>query len=149
MTIHPLVNEEREQFNATHRIILTAADLAALAGGNGAQTIQTAVVGANAAANVEFVYLKTPFTFSDATLTSCAVLVGDSGSNNRFITSYETAGVANPVNTKGGVALNPKFNAYAAADQLAVVFTPTAGKNLNTALTGELHIYATLQNIIV
>lgn len=145
MTFHPLTEEEAAYSSGcTHRGIITAADLAALTGGTGAQTINLAAVVANAGMAVDLVRIASAFAFSDATLTSCAVTVGDSGSGNRFVTSYEI--LSTPATMKGGVALNPLYNVYAAADNLQVTFTPTGGKNLNTCTAGELHILCKVRN---
>lgn len=144
MTFHPLTEEEAAFTGCTHRGIIQGTDLAALTGGTGAQTINLATVAANNGLAVDAAFIKTAFTFSDATIASCAVTVGDSGSANRYITSYEI--FATPATMKGGVALNPLYNVYAAADNLEVTFTPTGGKNLNTCTAGELHVLCRLKN---
>lgn len=150
MTIHPLLNEERSQFRATHRVVVTAADLQALAGGNGAQSVSTAVVAINTGAFLEFAYLKTPFTFSDGTLLSVGLTVGDSASANRYLTTMEVENTAAGgfSTVQGGVAIGPVLKAYNAADSILCTFTPTAGKNLNTCTNGELHLYLNLQNVV-
>lgn len=146
MTSHPLTLEEQGNFNATHRVAVTFADLAALTGGTGAQTLATLVVAANMGMSLVFAYIKTPFTFSDGTLISCAFQGGDSGSAARFLASMEAANAASPATVKGGVALNPNVNVYSAADSFLLTITPTSSKNLNTATAGEIHFYLTVRN---
>ena len=92
MTIHPLVEEEAAYSGATHRGIITFADLVPTVGA-GAQTFNLAPVIAGVGVALEYVKLVVPFTFSDATLLSNGVTAGDSGSANRYLTTLETAAV--------------------------------------------------------
>lgn len=148
MTIHPLVEEEAAYSGATHRGIITFADLVATAGA-GAQAFNLAPVIAGVGVALEYAKLVTPFVFSDATLISNGVTAGDTGSANRYLTTLETAAVVpTAITVKGGVALNPVLYIYAAADNFIVTMTPTGGKSLNTATAGEIHFLLTMRNTV-
>lgn len=141
MQIHPLLETSAAQTGATHLGIITFADLTTA--GN-TQSLNLAPVGIGTGAALVFALLKTPFTSSDGTLVSLAVTLGDTGSANRYLTSYEL--LATPAKVKGGVALNPGLNVFAAADNLIAAFTATAAKLLTTMTAGEIHFYIKLVN---
>lgn len=141
MTIHPLTAEEQRFTGAQYRAVISYTDLAALTGGTGAQVINCGALAANMGAACVYAFLKTPFQFSDGTLLSNAVTLGDSGSAARYLASMETANAAVPATVKGGANPNPQLFVLTAADNFQATFTPTASKNLNTATAGEIHFY--------
>lgn len=143
MILHPLPEPTQAQTGATHMAEVTSADLAALAAGN-TGTVNLFTVKAGQAVSIEFCRLKTPFTSSDGTLLSLAATVGDGGNAARYLASYELLNA--PAFIKGGVLSANALNVYGAADTVAVAFTATAGKNLNTATAGSLLVFLNIQD---
>lgn len=82
--------------------------------------------------------LDTPFVFSDGSLTSCTVTIGDGGSAARYQASTE-------LNTAGSfvtysIGTGTKF-VLTAADSLIAAFAATSSKNLNTATAGSARFF--------
>ncbi len=143
MILHPLPEATQAQTGATHMAKVTSADLAALAAGN-TGTVNLFAVKAGQAVSIEFCRLETAFTSSDGTLVSLAATVGDGGNAARYLASYELLNA--PAAIKGGVLSANALNVYAAGDTVAVAFTATAGKNLNTATAGSLLVFLNIQD---
>src|SRR5271165_2112234 len=133
MTIDILTIEEGHGWGWTHEATLTYADLAALANSATANfKLSTNGVG-NVFGNVSL-YIDVPFVFSDASITSCAVTVGDSGSASTDLSSSEVSSAGTSIVAKAGTSKV----AEATALQKNVYFTSTSGHWLNTATAGSL-----------
>lgn len=141
MQIHPLGLQAQAETGANVLGVITFADCAAMTGNTG--TLNLANVAAKMGARVVFAKLVTPFSGTDATLTSVAVTVGDGGSAARYLTSTEvtTNGGTTPIYLKGGVVLTNSLNVYTVDDTIDVFLTGTAAKVLSTLTAGELHVY--------
>lgn len=119
---------------------VNSADLAALAAGaTGSVNLAAMVAGLGFCVN--FMRLAEAFTFSDATLISCAVVVGDDDTANRFLTSTELASVGANVKLKSGALDQLSQAVYTAAKTVIAAFTGTAGKNLNSCTAGKLLLF--------
>jgi hypothetical protein len=141
MFIQKLSAEESWAGDYTHKAIITFADLTAAAN---TQTIllENALQGyiiCNFAS-----WLQAPFVFSDGSLVSSAITVGDAGSNNRFLTSTELNNAGSFVKL---ATLQAMFAYTAASTALNVYWTGTAAHNLNTATAGELHLFWSQCNV--
>lgn len=149
MTLHPLTQEERATFGATHRAIITYADLVSTGGANNTATIalfttpnnSDGTYTANKEINLVNSLLVTPFTGTDGTLISTAVTVGDSGSNTRYLASQELNQAGSTVYAKGGALASNVPNVPATSTATNAYFTATAGKALNTLTAGEIHFF--------
>lgn len=140
MQVHPLPAETRALTGATHLGVIEYTDLTAA--GN-TQSFNLAVIAASMGMLVQFVRLAEAFVSSDPTLISTAVVIGDAGSANRFVTSTElNAAAATPVYLKAGALASPSaMQLYTAAGTLIVAFTGTAAKLLNSHTAGKLLVF--------
>lgn len=132
--------------HATHKVIITHADLAALAAA-ATGTIQlfpftsgkTMPIGTV----VGFVSarLVTAFDFSDTSINSCLLEIGDSDTD-RLLTQTELAADGSSVSNKISAASTQPY-AYVAADTVDALFTVSGGGSplVTEATAGEVHIY--------
>jgi hypothetical protein len=131
-----LTIEEASAGRFNREVTIDFKDLAALVAGNTASfKLSNGKVGTLVGNFV--IDLETPFVFSDGSLVSCAITIGNAGTNNADLTSTELE--TTPVLAKAGTS----YTAYVVATQINVYFTATAAKNLNTATAGRLHILFT------
>jgi len=148
MTIHPLLNEERGTLGGTHRVILTAADVAAAGGANNTGTVALLTFDNNSDGtftpnkqiNLVETLLAVPFSGSDGTLISTAMTVGDSGNNSRLLASQELNAAGTTVYTKASALASNAFYVPTSKTTFNAYFTGTAAKALNTLTNGEIHI---------
>lgn len=124
---------EEQNYKFTHVVSITFADLAALANGNTGSFNIASLVAGDVFGNVS-VYLPTPFVFSDGTLVSSAITVGDTGSATTDLASTELNAAGSFVTAKA----NNSWIAQTGNLAKTVFFTGTAAKNLNTATAGQL-----------
>jgi hypothetical protein len=144
MQIIPLSNNEAV-LGFTHKIVLTFADLTQSGAGT-AQTINMLAVANKQVVTRVATRLDTAFqNTGDAAFNSTAITIGDSGSANRFIASQELNANGSSVSAKAGATIN----AYTAADNVAIVFTPTGGKSLNALNAGQLTVLVHLADMTV
>jgi hypothetical protein len=146
MQIVPLTQEEAAGSGQTHKIIVTAADVAALTSGtaaslypgfNGAVTFDAGLLADNFTWRV-----KTAFTFSGANNGTLTFQVGDGGDAARFIaadTDLKTAAF-------GAGAITKYPYVYNAADTIDITVT-AAVQAIGLVNAGELHIYCRLSSI--
>lgn len=134
--------EQQAALGANYMTIVTNADLTAASNtqtlsGALSQTAQTMGL------RVVFAVVVTPFTFSDAAITSCAIVVGDANSTNRYLTSSEVSAPGGTVAGQGFAgALTEAANYFASAAITAdVVVTGTGGHNLSTCTAGQVIIF--------
>lgn len=145
MKFIPLPPESRWFGKATHKAILTYADLASNASATKTVAIApggTATLPAGTVVQVVGVNLITPFDFSDAAINSCAITIGDGGSNNRFCVSTELAADGSYVSYFAPCAATAPY-AYLVADTVDTFWTVSGGGSATTeeATSGEVEIY--------
>lgn len=161
MKYRVLTNTDKTRFGADIAVTVDYTDLAALANGNtgsiniipnetgavnGATTpVTTNQLSAGYKVQLRNAILTTAFTFSDAGIVSNAVVVGDAGSNNRYLASTE-------LSTNGGataptyiLGTQTSYN-FAAAGYVIAAFTGTSAKNLNTATAGSITFFFAVED---
>lgn len=85
-------------------------------------------------------YLKTPFqNTADSAFNTTALIVGDSGDTDRYITSQELNVNGTEVLAKAHPTTTPF--AYETATAVVANFASMAGKNLAALDAGEVHIF--------
>lgn len=129
---------EEQNAKYTHVVSISFADLAALPAGNTGSFNIASLIAGDVFGNVS-VYLATPFVFSDGTLISAAITVGDTGSATTDLASTETAAAGTFITAKAGTSWIAQTGVLAKT----VFFTGTAAKNLNTATAGQLVVLFT------
>lgn len=127
--------EETRQTKFTHRFTVQASELTA---SGATQTIALITLQPGQMVGRVAIGLPTAFVSSDATLTSTAITVGDSGSATRYLSSTELNAAGTPVTWKGGTNV---LNAYTTATAVNVYFTGTSAKALNTHTAGTLQVF--------
>lgn len=142
----PLPAESVALTGYSHKVIIEAADVAALATDTAALPIIPASGTFAAGLVCERVALKvvTPFEFSDGDINSLLAEVGDGGDTDRLCAQTETfSGSEVPFFAS---ATN---YAYAAADSIDVTFTAAGGLGplLSACTVGELEVYLKLVNL--
>jgi hypothetical protein len=142
MKIVTLTPQERTQAQATHKVILTYADLTAAA------TTQTITIfpssgtfPAGTVARFTAMRLITPFDFSDSSINSLLLEVGDTDTD-RLLTQTQLAADGTYVSNKVSSASTQPY-AYDAADTIDALFTVAGGGTplLNEATSGEVEVY--------
>jgi hypothetical protein len=134
---------DQQNHLATHKFILTFADIVALgAGTSGVIQLMPATGVGIIDTKVRFAELKlvTPFvSTSDATINSLLIEIGDGNSTARLLTQTELAEAGTEIVAKGS-ALN---YTYPIADSIDAVFTVAGGASPTLAeiTSGEVHIY--------
>jgi len=143
------LSPSEQTFNlATHKVIIYATDLAAMAAATTGIVVCLPFVASGSTVPVGTVVgfagldLVTAFDFSDAGITSCLVEVGDGGSTARFLGQTELAADGSNVVYKVGAATTTPY-AYLAADTVDALFTVANGGSplVSEATVGEVHLY--------
>jgi len=156
MKFRLLSKTDKEITGANFAVTVDYTDLAGLANGNtGSFNLApyqgTTQGGASDAATklaigtkIELIAaaVTTGFTFSDASIVNSPVVVGDSGSSNRYLASTETIAGSQVAYIVGGT----KY-ALLAADNVIAAFTGTAAHNLNTATAGSVTFWLRLDDL--
>jgi len=149
MKIIPLTCQERSRHLATHKVIVDYTDLT---DADSAQTIQLLPYGSGtvpAGTTVRFAGMKlnTTFDFSDTSVNSLAVTVGDGDDADRFLTSTELAADGSYVSNKT-TAASSQPHTYDAADGIDAVFTASGGGSptVAEATSGEVEFYLFVSN---
>jgi hypothetical protein len=134
-----LTPEERDATGFTHKVIITAADVAALTSGTavaifpvygGAATLPAGTYLAGSAWNV-----TTAFTFSSGDTGTLVAIVGDGGDTDRYVvsTTVKTAGpLVGPSTTREFI--------YTSADTIDAIFT-AATQAITLVDAGVIEIY--------
>lgn len=137
---------DQQFLRATHKVIITAADVAA---GAGETTLVIPLVPQSGTfpAGTEFAFAKlqlvTPFDASDASINSLLIEIGETGGDtDRILTSTQLAVDGTEILYKSEGAVSQPYT-YAAADSLDALFTVAGGANptLGEINAGEVHIY--------
>lgn len=146
MKVETLAVQDQLVHGYTHKINITFADLVALgAVANG--TIQAIPLTGNAPVGTVVRLAKfdliTPFDFSDASINSLLVEVGDGTSSARFLAQTEVAADG----TEILAAQSALAGALAVADNIKVKFTAAGGGSptLGEATVGEINIYLSVR----
>jgi len=130
---------------ATHKVVLTYTDVAAL-GASTSGTIaifpKTGTFPAGTIARFAALDLVTAFDASDASINSLLLEVGDGNDTDRLLTQTETAVDGTEVLYKVEGAVTQPY-AYLVADTIDAKFTVAGGASPTLAeiTSGEVHIY--------
>lgn len=130
---------------ATHKVVLTYADVAAL-GASATGTIAiiptSGTFAAGTTARFAGLQLITAFDFSDTGITSLLIEIGDGGDTDRLLTQTEIAVDGTEVLYKVEGAVTQPYS-YLVADTIDAKFTAANGgtPTLAEATSGEVHIY--------
>jgi hypothetical protein len=149
MRIIPLSSEARLTHNATHKVIVTYADVVAL-GASATGTLALLPASGTFPAGTAVAYrgfnLTTAFDFSDASINSLAITVGDGGSANRFQASTQIAVDGTEIFYGVPAALSQPYP-YEAADTVDCFFTAAGGGSptLAEATSGQIEFYFHIQ----
>ena len=151
MKVISLPSQSRQFQLATHKVILTAADVAGL-GASATGTLAlfpintngsfTKTVPVGTVARFAGMNLITAFDFSDAGITSLTIEVGDGADPNRLLTATEICVDGTEILHKVEGAVTQPY-AYLAADTIDVLFTCANGgtPTLAECTVGEVEIY--------
>lgn len=137
---------------ATHKAIITYADLAAASAATTATfqifpLVSGTTFPAGTVARFAGMNLVTAFDFSDAGITSCLLEIGDGGDTDRLLTQTELAVDGTEVLYKVEGATTQPY-AYLVADTIDALFTVANGGSplVTEATSGEVHIYLHISN---
>jgi len=144
----PLLIEEQQANDAgfTHFVSLGPNDLTETTADT-PQDISLGTVPAGWIINKSMVVLVTPFKdASDAAFNTTAMVVGDAGSANRYVTSTQ-------LNENGTEITLPKYNATSyqvtADTEILANIAAMAAKSLSDIDTGEVHIFLQLIDTLI
>lgn len=137
MQINPIPLEGRIALGADFEVVVTHADLTDAVASEA--QILSFPIKANMA--VRCVRVRLDETFHDASDTanaSTALIVGDGGGTNRFLTSTELNDHGTEIFLKAGVDLEYP---YTVDDTVDLTFTPTSGKTLLALTQGQVRLH--------
>lgn len=141
-----LLSPTDQKFNlATHKVVLNAADVAAL----GASTTGTKAIVPESGTfpigtTARFCHLRitSAWDASDASINSLLIEIGDGGDTDRLLAQTELAEDGTEVDFKTGSAVSQPYT-YLAADTIDALFTVSGGGSplLSEINAGEVEIY--------
>lgn len=139
----PLSPTQRQFMNATHKVVITASDVAALGSGTTGTIAlfpRTSTFPAGTTVELARINLITAFDASDASVNSLLLEVGDGGDTDRLLTQTELAVDGTEVLFKASAGL---AYAYPVADTVDALFTVAGGASPTLAEinAGEVEIY--------
>ena len=143
MKILTLTPQERMFALATHKVIITYADLTTAATTKTTQIFPTSGdVPVGSVVRFAGSNLITAFDFSDAAITSMTLAVGDDGDVDRFLTSTELAVDGTEIIYKTTAASSQPY-AYNTANGIDALFTVSGGASplVSEATSCEVEIY--------
>jgi hypothetical protein len=134
---------QRRELNATHKVVLTASDVAALGSGTTGTIAlfpRTGTFPAGTRVQFAAINLITAFDASDASVNSLLIEVGDGGDTDRLLTQTELAVDGTEVLFKAAAG---NAYAYPVADTVDALFTVAGGASPTLAEinAGEVEIY--------
>lgn len=133
------INEFARGFN--YRFVVDHTDLDVQTTANTAQNVALITLPANSLVLRAATYVRTPFAdTTDSAFNTTALIVGDSGDTDRYITSQETNTNGTIVRAKGHASSTTPF-AYNASTVINANFASMSGKNLAALNQGEVWIY--------
>jgi hypothetical protein len=122
----------------THKCSIKASDLRALP--NSATSSQSfsfsGIINVGEILTNTAICVVAPFTFSDGSIVSGKIAIGDGSQSATFMGPKDVLGVA-----PGISYASSNLKAYAAFSSINFTFSVTSGKQLNTATAGEAHIF--------
>lgn len=133
MQVIPLSNIEQAANDANLKVILTYEDLT---DADTSQTIELFPVFTKDLVRLKRYELRTVFDAG----TSDTIIVGDGNSTNRFLTSTEMNATGTEIFQKSGALTDAAGFQYTADDTVDAIIA-SVGANLDTATTGEVHLY--------
>lgn len=132
------INEFPRGFN--YRFVVDHTDLTSTTNA-GAQDVALITLPANSLVLRAATYVRTPFAdTTDSAFNTTALIVGDSGDTDRYITSQETNTNGTTVRAKAHAQSTTPF-AYNASTVINANFASMANKNLAALNQGEVWIY--------
>lgn len=142
MTLFELPNETKAATGFTHKAIITSDDLTNSTDA-AAQDVKVITVPAKSLVTRVAIHLATPFqkTGTSAYNTN-AVIIGDSGDTDRWLTSTEVNVNGSEVLAKAQPSTIPA--AYVAATDINANFASMASYDLAELDAGELHVFFAL-----
>lgn len=143
MRTYPTFIEQQAAKGATFFTIITGADLTAAANTQTLSGMISQLGGNQMGLRVVSAIVVTPFTFSDASIVSCTVVVGDANSTNRYLTSLEISSAGGATAGYGVAGALAESAAYYTATAITAdaVLTGTSAHNLSTCTGGELLVF--------
>jgi hypothetical protein len=139
MKVFELPNNTKTGFAYTHKLVIDHTDLTNSTN-SAAQTIEVLTAPANTVVQAAATKLVVPFeNTADTAFSSTTLEIGDGVDPDRYIVSQELNVNGTEILAKANANTTP--HAYAAADTVDCVFTPSSGKNLAALNKGELHVY--------
>ena len=142
-TLEPLGLEEMAATGATHKVVVTHADLTETTVST-AQTLTPITVANLTSWETKFALLRSPFQYTaDPLFNSVAVTMGDGGSTNRFLTSTELCVDGTEIGVKVGTGTTLQ---YTTDDTVDLVFTPATGYALDSLDKGEVWFYGVFRD---
>lgn len=147
----PLSLNEQVTGGWTHRIIIKAADCVAAGAVNTIDFLLPKVAVGSIVFNPS-IYLVTPFVFSDATILTTTLSVGDGASATTFLAASNIAGTGQTTPVAAATVYVDTARvaaAYAVSTntQLRSTITVTSAKNLSTCTAGEVHVFVEIRNL--
>jgi len=138
MKVFELPIETKASTGFTHKVIVETADFATTA--TNTLTLNLLSVPAGSIISNAAHRLVTPLVSSDATLTSLAYSLGNTGSATSVMSSTEVLETATEVINKAMTVTAP-VAITAASNFVVAAFTATSAKLLNTVTAAEIHIF--------
>lgn len=150
MEIIPLTPQERQFTLATHKVLITYADLTTAAATQTTQIFPSGSGTFAAGTTARFAGLKlnTAFDFSDSAINSLLVEVGDGGDTDRLLTQTEIAADGSYVSNKTSAASTQPY-AYDAADGIDAKFTAAGGGSplCSEATSGSVSLFLHISSL--
>ena len=138
MILEQLGTEEMAATGATHKVVVTHADLTEAAVST-AQTLAPITVANLTSWQTLLGLIRVPFEdVDDGAFVSVAATMGNGGDTARFLASQEMCVNGTEVAVKVGTGTTLQ---YTVADTVDIVFTPTTGKALANLDKGEAWFY--------
>jgi hypothetical protein len=138
MTVYPLPYIEAAK-GATHKVVITAADLNDTAGLTKTLTIQKDGGNFPVKSQIECTHIDVVTAFSGGTVATLTLKLGDAGAAERFFTA-----ASKDLLSTGCVAaarsINTQPYALTTAGGILALFTATVG-NLNGLTAGQINVY--------
>lgn len=145
MQLITLAPTDRKFHHATHKVIFDYNDIAAMGAVTNLTTAifpTTGTFPAGVRAMLVAINLVTAFDFSDASINSLTLVVGDGGVTNRLLDSTQLAADGSYVAFKASAATTQPY-AYVVADTIDALFTCAGGASptLAECTSGKVEIY--------
>jgi hypothetical protein len=149
-SIERLANEERLATGATHKIKLSFTDIKSETSGTAFEIFPKITENPTFPKGTRILAcaVRVPTLFVAASMTACALVIGDGGDDDRFLASSSIGGTGSSA-TAGDWYGHPQTTCpftYKDADTVDAKVTAT-GAALSALTAGELEIYLTVQEL--